>query len=61
MFQQSQLNCDKSQIIGFHKMRDNRGGNFRADSRNKNELKWYSNDGKVHAKDSWKSPTKNWT
>ena len=24
---------------------------------NKSELKWYLNDGKTHAKHSWKSPT----
>ena len=30
----SQLNCDESQITGFHKMRDTRAGNPRTESSN---------------------------
>ena len=33
----SQLNCDKIQITGFHKTKDNRAGNVRTDSSNKSQ------------------------
>ena len=33
----SQLNRDKSQITGFHKMRDTRAGNLRTQSSNKSQ------------------------
>ena len=33
----SQLNCDKSQVTSFHKMRDIRAGNPRTESSNKSQ------------------------
>ena len=47
-------------ITGFLKMLDNTAGNLTTDSSNKinkSESKWYSNDSKMDAKHSWKSPT----
>ena len=49
----NQLNCDKSEIDGLCKTRDNRAENLRTGSSNKvdkSELKRYSNDSKTHAK-----------
>ena len=56
----SQLNFDKIQITGFRNTRDNRARNLRTGSSNKvnkSELKGHPNDGKSHAKCSWKTLT----
>ena len=56
----SQLNFGKIQITGFRNTRDNRARNLRTGSSNKvnkSELKGYPNDGKSHAKCSWKTLT----